>query len=101
MRSIWRAGPRSRSCNGSASVAADLSFNDVVNVNGEVRFRVRSHGAHIAQTYGSADCRGKFLDEILPASYLRAALATYHQVVAARLPVYTVADMRDRAGRIV
>jgi hypothetical protein len=55
----------------------------------------------VGEAYGSADCRGKFLDEILPATYLNAALSTYHQVIDARLPVYTVADMRDPAGRIV
>src|SRR5262249_61023408 len=30
-----------------------------------------------------------------------ATLSTYRHVVATRLPVYTVSDMRDRTGRIV
>ena len=84
-----------------AAVSESLSFNDVVAANGNARFRIRFHGARVGEAYGSKDCQGKFLDEILPASYLNAALSTYHQVIAARLPVYTVADMRDRAGRIV
>jgi hypothetical protein len=84
-----------------AAVSETLSFNDVVAVNGSARFRVRFHGKRVGEAYGSADCHGKFLDEILPAAYLNAALSTYDQVIAARLPVYTVADMRDQAGRIV
>jgi hypothetical protein len=84
-----------------AAVSGSLSFSDVVSEGGSTRFRVRFHGPRVGETYGSADCHGKFLDEILPASYLSSALATYQQVIDARLPVYTVADMRDRSGRIV
>jgi hypothetical protein len=83
-----------------ASAWASLSFSDVVRADGSARFRIRFHGARVAEAYG-AHCAGKFLDEILPASFRAAALATYHQVLEARLPVYTIADMRDQAGRIV
>lgn len=83
------------------SVSANLSFTDIVSENGTTRLRIRLHGAGVGETYGSIDCSGKFLDDILAAPYRDAALSTYHQVIEARLPVYTVADMRDRTGRIV
>lgn len=81
-------------------LTADLSFTDVVAANGHTRFLIRFHGTRIAELYGRT-CVGMFLDEILPPSYREAALGTYRQVLATRLPVYTVADMRDREGRIV
>jgi hypothetical protein len=84
-----------------AGTLESLSFQDVVGADEAARFRVRFHGKRIAELYGRTDCMGKFLDEILPPSYSNAAHATYHQAVASKLPIYTVADMRDRAGRIV
>jgi hypothetical protein len=84
-----------------AARSADLSFTDVVLENGNVRFRIRFHGERIAVLYGLGNCTGKFLDDCLPESYRKAALGTYRQAVATGLPVYTVADMRDGAGRIV
>jgi hypothetical protein len=83
-----------------AAMLESLSFQEVEHTDGAVRFLVRFHGKRIAETYGSV-CHGKYLDEILPESFRPAALATYDKVVATRLPVYTIADMRDRAGRIV
>jgi hypothetical protein len=79
----------------------NLSFLDVVATNGNARFQIKFHGAGIAELYGSMSCVGKFLDEILPSSSSHATLATYRHVVAHRLPVYTISDMRDPSGRIV
>ncbi|MEA2902635.1 MAG: hypothetical protein QOI12_22 [Alphaproteobacteria bacterium] len=84
-----------------ADVSADLSCTDVVATDGRARLRIRFHGSRIAELYGRANCDGKFLDEVLPPAYVQPALVTYQQVLATRLPVYTVADMRDPAGRIV
>ena len=84
-----------------ASGLDSLSFQDVVAADGELRFQIRFHGRRIAELYGRADCVGKFLDEILPPSYADAAQVTYREAVKTKLPVYTIADMRDRAGRIV
>lgn len=84
-----------------AQVSADLSLNEVVVADATTRFKIQFHGPRIGELYGSASCVGKFLDEILPAAYSAPALATYRQVVATCLPVYTIADMRDAAGRIV
>jgi hypothetical protein len=81
-------------------MSESLSFSDVLAANGNIRYLIRFHGQKIAETYGS-NCRGKFLDEILPPALRDAALATYRHVVATRRPVYTVADTSDRAGRLV
>jgi hypothetical protein len=81
-------------------MAASLSYQDVVDDGGGPRFLIRYHGRRISEAYG-AICLGRFLDEILPLPYREAALATYRQVLATRLPVYTVADTRDRDGRTV
>jgi hypothetical protein len=84
-----------------ASVPENLSFQDVVGSDGALRFQVRFHGRRIAEAYGRANCIGKFLDEILPPAYAGTALSTYRHAVETKLPVYTIADMRDRTGRIV
>jgi hypothetical protein len=83
-----------------ADLAANLSFHDVVGSDGDARFLIRFHGQRIAEAYGAV-CLGRFLDEILPPQYRETALATYRQVLATRLPVYTIADIRDRHGRTV
>jgi hypothetical protein len=79
----------------------NLSYSDVIASHSATRYLIRFHGQRIAELYGRTSCVGKYLDEILPPSYSATALSTYHQVVASKLPVYTVADMRDAAGRIV
>jgi hypothetical protein len=84
-----------------AASLESLSFQDVVGADDAARFQIRSHGKRIAELYGRTDCVGKFLDEILPPSYSGAAHSTYRQTVATKLPVYTIADMRDRSGCIV
>jgi len=73
------------------SMLANLSFTDVVATDSRPRFLIRYHGARIGEAYGS-DCHGKYLDEILPANFRNAALATYWQVVETRHPVYTAVD---------
>lgn len=83
-----------------ARMTANLSFSDVVAGTTGVRFMIRYHGERIAETYGS-DCRGKFLDEILPAAIREPALDTYRHLLATKRPVYTVVDTSDRDGRTV
>jgi hypothetical protein len=83
-----------------AAMSDNLSFADVVEVDGATRFLVRSQGKELSEALGASGV-GKFLDEILPLPYKQTALFTCHQVVATRLPIYTVADLRDRDGRIV
>jgi len=83
-----------------SAMAENLSFTDVIRRNGGQRYLIRYHGKRIGEAYGS-DCHGRYLDEILPESYRDAALATYHQVVAGRYPVYTSFNTVDRSGRMV
>ena len=83
-----------------AAMSANLSFTDVVAADGRPRFLIRYHGSRIGEAYG-ANCHGKYLDEILPATFRDAALATYWQVVEGRQPVYTAVDTHDSDGRVV
>jgi hypothetical protein len=87
-----------------AGIADNLLLTDVVNRDGKVRYLVRFSGPRVTEYFG-VSCpsagQGRFLDEVLPAPYRDAALSTFHETVAAREPVYTIADLRDRAGRIV
>lgn len=82
------------------AVTEHLSYLDVIGCDGDARFQIRFHGEGLALAYGQS-CVGRFLDELLPASFRDASLATYRQSIAAKLPIYTVADMRDANGRIV
>jgi len=82
-------------------LSASLSFLDVSGGNGDARFMVRFHGATIAQVYGSPDCRGKYLDQIIPAANHPTALAPYHQAANSGHPIYTIHDVTDRAGRLI
>jgi hypothetical protein len=85
-------------------VSDNLLFTDVVNGAGSARFLIRFSGVRILEYFGvscATQGQGRFLDEVLPAAYCKAALSSFHEAVEARQPVYTIADMRDRAGRIV
>ncbi len=78
-----------------------LSFLDVVGENGNVRFQIRFHGAVIGQVYGSGECRGRYLDEVIQAATCSTGLAPYHQAAQGGRPVYTIQDIFDREGRLV
>jgi hypothetical protein len=78
-----------------------LSQTDVVGQTGSERFLIQFHGWRLAEAYGRISCVGKFLDEVLPDAYRESALSTYRHLVREKLPIYTVSDMRDGAGRIV
>ncbi|MGC1464972.1 MAG: PAS domain-containing protein [Pseudolabrys sp.] len=81
--------------------AEQLSFLEVAATGDVTRFRIRSHGAVLGEVYGSPDCSGRFLDEIISPAQQTNALAPYRQVVEGKLPIYTIHDMRDRLGRLV
>jgi hypothetical protein len=78
-----------------------LAWTEVVGAHRDARFRIGFHGAKIVEAFGPSECIGKFLDELLPPPYLGSALSTYRQAMNGKMPVYTVSDMRDPAGRIV
>jgi hypothetical protein len=81
--------------------AANLSILDVSGDGGTARFLIRSHGETIGQVYGSSDCRGKYLDDIIPAAHRVEGLAPYHRALEIGRPVYTIHDLTDRNGRLV
>jgi hypothetical protein len=78
----------------------NLTFSDVVQTTTGVRFLIRYHGERIAAAFGS-NCRGRYLDEILPPAIREPALETYRHLLADRRPVYNVVDVNDRDGRPV
>jgi len=78
-----------------------LSHLDVEGAGSAARFMIRFHGAMIGEVYGSADCRGRYLDEIIPPQRLEEALAAYRQAAESGLPVYTIHDVTDATGRVV
>jgi hypothetical protein len=82
-------------------VSASLSFLDVTGSDGNARLQIRFHGATIGQVYGSPDCCGKYLDEIIPAASRANGLAPYHRALESGRPVYTIHDVNDRKGRLV
>jgi hypothetical protein len=83
-----------------ALMMANLSFVDVVNHDGRPRFLIRFHGSRVGEMYGS-DCRGKYLDEVLPVAVRGSALATYERLVERKEPIYTIIQVRDRAQKLV
>lgn len=82
-------------------VSADLSFLDVIGSGADVRFQIRLHGETIAKVYGSPDCRGQYIDQIIPAANHKTGLAPYHRALESRCPVYTIHDVTDRNGRLI
>jgi hypothetical protein len=78
-----------------------LSCTKVVGQDGSARFQIEAHGWRLAEAYGRDSCVGKFLDEVIPEAFRDTALSTYRHLLSCKLPVYTVSDMRDPAGRIV
>jgi hypothetical protein len=84
-----------------AGVSATLSFLDVTGSDGDVRFMIRFHGETIGRVYDSPDCRGRYLDEVIPKTACADALVPYHRTVEDGSPVYTVHDVTDSNGRLV
>jgi hypothetical protein len=82
-------------------LSANLSFLDVAGSDDNARYQIRFNGATIAKVYGKTDCRGKFLDEIIPQARYPEAQAPYRQAVQSACPVYTIHDVTDRDGRVV
>lgn len=84
-----------------AHMSANLSLLDVVPARDAARFLIRFHGATVGQVYGSADCRGRHVDEVIPPARCATALAPYKHTAAAGSPVYTIHGVADRDGRLV
>lgn len=82
-------------------ISDSLSFLDITGSDENSRFQVRFHGATIGRVYGSADCHGRYLDQIIPPARHAEGLAPYRRAVDGGCPVYTIHDLTDRRGRIV
>lgn len=83
-----------------SAILDHISYADVVESESGPRLLLRYQGRVIIEAIGAAGT-GKFLDEILPEPYRRTALATCVECVVSGLPVYAIADLRDRLGHIV
>jgi len=84
-----------------ASASANLSLFEVIGSDGEARFLVRFHGEIVGRVYGSTDCRGKYLDEIIPPAAYAESKVAYHKAVNEGCPVYAIHDVNDAFGRLV
>jgi hypothetical protein len=82
-----------------SNIVAQLSFLDVTRGTSGLRFLIRFHGTTVGEVYGSADCRGKHLDEIIPNP--AQAQAPYLRVVQSGCPVYTIHEVTDGDQRTV
>jgi hypothetical protein len=82
-----------------SNIVAQLSFLDVTRSGNGLRFLIRFHGTTVGEVYGSADCRGKHLDEIMPNP--AQAQAPYLRAVQTGCPVYTIHEVTDRDQRTV
>jgi hypothetical protein len=78
-----------------------LNFLDVSTVGNNTRFQLRIHCGIFGKAHHPIDCRGKYLDEIVPPDRHAIALAPYHQTVKCGGPVYTIHDVTDCNGRLV
>ena len=82
-------------------VSTSLSFLDVIGKGDAARFQIRFHGGMIAKVYGAIDCRGRYLDDVIPAKNHGTGLAPYFQVLRSGCPTYTIHDVTDRNGRVI
>ncbi|MEJ2625631.1 MAG: hypothetical protein P8Z80_14135 [Pseudolabrys sp.] len=48
-----------------------------------------------------AEFRGRYLDEVVPARFRNEMIAPYLRATESGLPVYTVQDITDPAGRLI
>ena len=83
-----------------ASIQDQLSLLDVTGGQ-PPRFLIRFHGRMVAQVYGSTDCRGRHLDEVVVPERRNTGLEPYVEAVRTGAPVYTIQDVSDSAGRLI
>lgn len=82
-------------------MSESLSLLDLAGGGSATRFMIRFHGALVGEVYGSTNCRGRYLDEIVPPERADEALAAYRQAADSGLPIYTIHDVTDATGRLV
>lgn len=85
-----------------STMQQNLSLLDVVRGSDDaLRFLIRYHGQTIQRAYGSADARGRYLDQIVTPATCATGVVPYEKAVRDALPVYTILDVTDRRGRLV
>ena len=83
-----------------SAISSHLLFLDVIGGSDTARFQIRFQGATIMQVTGSTNYRGRFLDEVMPATRHAESLPPYRHATLGH-PVYTIQDINDRNGRQV
>jgi hypothetical protein len=78
----------------------DLVFYTVDTQAEPPRLTIESDGTRMSTAYGNTG-KGRYLDEYLGARLASIVMPVYHECIARRLPVYTIANIDDIYGRIV
>jgi hypothetical protein len=78
----------------------DLVFFTVDTNEAPPRLKIDSDGTRMSSAYGNTG-KGRYLDDYLGARLAPIVVPIYHQCIARRLPVYTIAHIDDVYGRIV
>ncbi len=78
----------------------DLVYFTVDPSNWPPRLTIQSDGTRMASAYGHSG-KGRLLDEYLGPRLAPIVMPVYHECIARRLPVYTIANIDDSYGRIV
>ena len=82
-------------------IADNLSFLEVTGEGEIKRFQIRRHGPGIAKVYGSPDCSGRYLDEVIPRARHQTGLMPYYRAYSTGVPVYTICEVKDKDGRLI
>jgi hypothetical protein len=78
----------------------DLVYYTVEAARRPPRFTIQSDGTRMASAYGHTG-KGRSLDEFVGPRLAPYVMPIYHECVARRLPVYTIANIDDIYGRDV
>ena len=78
----------------------DLVFYAVDSGAQPPRLTIQSNGTRMSSAYGNTG-KGRYLHEYLGARLAPLVMPVYHECIARRLPVYTIANIDDIYGRIV
>ena len=78
----------------------DLVYYTVDAAHRPPRFTIQSDGTRMASAYGHTG-KGRSLDEFVGPRLAPYVMPIYHECVARRLPVYTIANIDDIYGRDV
>lgn len=78
----------------------DLIYYTVDNNHKPPELIIQSDGARMSMAYGHAG-KGRLLEDYVGPRLAPLVMPIYHKCLDCRLPVYTVAEIKDRNGRVV